>query len=270
MKSVGGCATAQQAPRHGPAPTPPTCRRSPTNSTAALPFGTILILLVIWSLVTIPPPPHPTPPHPTPPHPQSTAALPFGTILILLVIWSLVTIPLTVFGGIAGKNAKTEFDAPCRWGRFGGWAPARGQRANVLGGRRPRGTSASSSGSRAAAAAASQPPKTCQPPARRPPKRTNKYPREIPLLPWYRSTLPQMAMAGFLPFSAIYVEVRGHRRGASQRPCAAAPLARRPGPFPACPPLIRLPPICLPPSLPLPPQLYYIFASVWGHKVYIM
>ena len=43
--------------------------------------------------------------------------------------------------------------------------------------------------------------------------------REIPPLPWYRQTFPQMVMAGFLPFSAIYIE------------------------------------------------LYYIFASVWGHKV---
>ena len=51
------------------------------------------------------------------------------------------------------------------------------------------------------------------------PCRTSKYPREIPELPWYRSTVPQMVLAGFLPFSAIYVE------------------------------------------------LYYIFASVWGHKV---
>ncbi|OAY70144.1 Transmembrane 9 superfamily member 4 [Ananas comosus] len=42
----------------------------------------------------------------------------------------------------------------------------------------------------------------------------------IPLLPWYRTTAPQMVMAGFLPFSAIYIE------------------------------------------------LYYIFASVWGHKIY--
>jgi uncharacterized membrane protein len=93
---------------------------------------------------------------------QSTAALPFGTIVIILIIWGLVTIPLTIFGGIAGKNSKTEFAAPTR---------------------------------------------------------TNKYPREIPELPWYRTAVPQMVMAGFLPFSAIYVE------------------------------------------------LYYIFASVWGHKV---
>ena len=34
-----------------------------------------------------------------PPFAQSTAALPFGTIVVILVIWSLVTIPLTVFGG---------------------------------------------------------------------------------------------------------------------------------------------------------------------------
>lgn len=37
---------------------------------------------------------------------QSTAALPFGTIVIILLIWCLITIPLTVFGGIAGKNNK--------------------------------------------------------------------------------------------------------------------------------------------------------------------
>ncbi|MEW5306091.1 MAG: hypothetical protein WDW36_008585 [Sanguina aurantia] len=96
---------------------------------------------------------------------RSTAALPFGTIVIIIIIWALVTIPLTVFGGIAGKNNRSEFFAPCR---------------------------------------------------------TNKYPREIPQLPWYRTAIPQMIMAGFLPFSAIYVE------------------------------------------------LYYIFASTWGHKVYII
>ncbi|KAM0945688.1 putative nonaspanin (TM9SF) [Dioscorea sansibarensis] len=94
---------------------------------------------------------------------SATAALPFGTILVIILIWTLVTAPLLVLGGVAGKNSKTEFQAPCR---------------------------------------------------------TTKYPREIPQLPWYRGTIPQMAMAGFLPFSAIYIE------------------------------------------------LYYIFASVWGHKIY--
>ncbi|XP_050234786.1 transmembrane 9 superfamily member 2-like [Mercurialis annua] len=94
---------------------------------------------------------------------SATAALPFGTIVVIVLIWTLVTSPLLVLGGIAGKNSKAEFQAPCR---------------------------------------------------------TTKYPREIPQLPWYRSALPQMAMAGFLPFSAIYIE------------------------------------------------LYYIFASVWGHRIY--
>lgn len=94
---------------------------------------------------------------------HATAALPFGTIVVIFLIWALITSPLLVLGGIAGKNSKAEFQAPCR---------------------------------------------------------TTKYPREIPPLPWYRGTLPQMAMAGFLPFSAIYIE------------------------------------------------LYYIFASVWGHRIY--
>ncbi|XP_066383487.1 transmembrane 9 superfamily member 3-like isoform X1 [Miscanthus floridulus] len=94
---------------------------------------------------------------------SATAALPFGTICVIVLIWTLVTFPLLVLGGIAGKNSKSEFQAPCR---------------------------------------------------------TTKYPREIPPLPWYRRTIPQMAMAGFLPFSAIYIE------------------------------------------------LYYIFASVWGHRIY--
>ncbi|CAH8353791.1 unnamed protein product [Eruca vesicaria subsp. sativa] len=93
----------------------------------------------------------------------ATAALPFGTIVVIVLIWTLVTSPLLVLGGIAGKNSKAEFQAPCR---------------------------------------------------------TTKYPREVPPLPWYRSAVPQMAMAGFLPFSAIYIE------------------------------------------------LYYIFASVWGHRIY--
>ncbi|KAL3692712.1 hypothetical protein R1sor_006363 [Riccia sorocarpa] len=93
----------------------------------------------------------------------SSQALPFGTMVIIAIIWALVTFPLTVLGGIAGKNNRSEFTAPCR---------------------------------------------------------TNKYPREIPTLSWYRSTVPQMCMAGFLPFSAIYIE------------------------------------------------LYYIFASIWGHKIY--
>lgn len=46
----------------------------------------------------------------------SMVALPFGTIVIIVVIWLVVTFPLTVLGGIAAKNGKGEFNAPCRWG----------------------------------------------------------------------------------------------------------------------------------------------------------
>ena len=54
------------------------------------------------------------------------------------------------------------------------------------------------------------------------PCRTNKIPREVPPIPWYRQGPCQVFMAGFLPFSAIYIE------------------------------------------------LHYIFASVWGHKLYTL
>lgn len=55
----------------------------------------------------------------------------------------------------------------------------------------------------------------------KPPCRTNKVPREVPQIQsWYRHPAAQLFMAGFLPFSAIYIE------------------------------------------------LHYIFASIWGHKIY--
>jgi len=55
-----------------------------------------------------------------------------------------------------------------------------------------------------------------------PPCRTSKVARQVPAVPWYRSAGAQLFMAGFLPFSAISIE------------------------------------------------LHYIFASVWGHKVYTL
>jgi hypothetical protein len=39
------------------------------------------------------------------------------------------------------------------------------------------------------------------------PCRTKNFPREIPAIPWYRTLPFQMIMAGFLPFSAIYIEL---------------------------------------------------------------
>ena len=57
----------------------------------------------------------------------------------------------------------------------------------------------------------------------RPPCRTNKIPREIPaVMSWYRHPIVQLLVAGFLPFSAIYIE------------------------------------------------LHYIFAAIWGHKIYTL
>lgn len=98
---------------------------------------------------------------------DSTAALPFGTIVLVILLWALVSLPLAVLGGLAGRS----------------WAQ-----------RRPF----------------------------EPPCRTSKIPREIPPMPWYRQAACQVFMAGFLPFSAIYIE------------------------------------------------LHYIFASVWGHKLYTL
>lgn len=92
----------------------------------------------------------------------STAALPAGTVALLICGWSAATLPLTLLGGVVGKNSARPFDAPTR---------------------------------------------------------TSRFAREIPALPWWRGAAPQTLAAGFLPFSAIYIE------------------------------------------------LYYVFLSVWGHKV---
>ncbi|XP_065652076.1 transmembrane 9 superfamily member 1 isoform X2 [Hydra vulgaris] len=81
---------------------------------------------------------------------QSTQALPFTTVLLLVLIWLLVGFPLTIVGGIFGKNWTGGFDAPCR---------------------------------------------------------TKNIPREVPSVPWYRSVPVYMVVGGFLPFSAISVEL---------------------------------------------------------------
>lgn len=96
---------------------------------------------------------------------KANAALPLGTIVVISLLWAFLASPLLLLGGIAGKNSKSEFKAPCR---------------------------------------------------------TTNCPREIPLLRWYRGILPQMAMAGILPFSVLYME------------------------------------------------LYYIFNTVWGHRIFTM
>jgi hypothetical protein len=80
----------------------------------------------------------------------STSALPFGTILVVLALYCLVTFPLTVVGAIVGRNSATDFEAPCR---------------------------------------------------------TTKVPRQVPVSPWYRQSIAQFFVAGFLPFSSIYIEI---------------------------------------------------------------
>eukprot|EP00708_Paratrimastix_pyriformis_P002761 GAFH01001516.1.p1 GENE.GAFH01001516.1~~GAFH01001516.1.p1 ORF type:complete len:507 (-),score=197.42 GAFH01001516.1:59-1471(-) len=80
----------------------------------------------------------------------SNAAMPFGTIMVLILIALTVTVPLTLFGGLMGKNSNATFEVPCR---------------------------------------------------------TRSVPGLIPKLPCYRSFAPQLLMAGFLPFSSIYIEL---------------------------------------------------------------
>jgi len=81
---------------------------------------------------------------------KSTQAMPFGTIILCLLIWLCVGFPLTVLGGILGKNAASPFDSPCR---------------------------------------------------------TKPIVREIPPIPCFKSSFAHMIVGGFLPFSAISVEL---------------------------------------------------------------
>jgi len=96
---------------------------------------------------------------------DSTAALPFGTIMIVFVVYVAATLPLTVLGAMIGKKHAGVFESPCR---------------------------------------------------------TTKVQREIPTASPLHRPLFQFIVAGFLPFSAIYIE------------------------------------------------LHYLFASIWGHKVYTL
>ncbi|KAB2028215.1 hypothetical protein ES319_D05G083900v1 [Gossypium barbadense] len=81
----------------------------------------------------------------------ATVALPFGTIMVIILLYAFLTIPLLVLGGVIGYLFRSEFQSPCA---------------------------------------------------------TKRYPREIPPLPWYRDTPCQMFLGGFLPFSAIVLELQ--------------------------------------------------------------
>ncbi|XP_021909876.1 transmembrane 9 superfamily member 2-like [Carica papaya] len=94
---------------------------------------------------------------------KATAAMPSGTIFLLVLVWALVALPLLTFCGIVGSKVKATNQTPFR---------------------------------------------------------TTNSPSAIPPGPWYMDVLPQMALAGILPFGVIYTE------------------------------------------------LYYIFGSLWGHRIY--
>lgn len=80
----------------------------------------------------------------------STSAIPFFTIVGIILLWALVSFPLTIFGAMRGRQSGLAFDAPTK---------------------------------------------------------TNRAAREIPASPFFRSPIVQMFLAGFLPFSAIYIEL---------------------------------------------------------------
>ncbi|XP_040994928.1 transmembrane 9 superfamily member 5-like isoform X2 [Juglans microcarpa x Juglans regia] len=48
----------------------------------------------------------------------ATAALPFGTIILILLMCTCVAIPLLAFGGVIGYRFRSEFQAPCATKRF--------------------------------------------------------------------------------------------------------------------------------------------------------
>ncbi|XP_062114614.1 transmembrane 9 superfamily member 2-like [Humulus lupulus] len=91
----------------------------------------------------------------------TASALPFGTIIELALLWTLISFPLLLLGGMIGKSNKVELQAIC---------PSK--KVKLLA-----------------------------------PLQTMNAPREIPPLPWYRHAVPQIALAGALPFSVMYFEL---------------------------------------------------------------
>jgi hypothetical protein len=88
-----------------------------------------------------------------------------------------------------------------------------------------------------------------------------------------------MLMAGFLPFSAIYIELCEHQQppAAAQGAAALSAAGRAVAGPPATLAWVEGGCACLPaglacsthhPPTPTPLPADYIFASVWGHKVY--
>ncbi|KAG7402205.1 hypothetical protein PHYBOEH_005768 [Phytophthora boehmeriae] len=55
---------------------------------------------------------------------DSSAALPFGTIMIVLILFITVALPLTIIGGVIGRNYTGEFKSPCRTNKIPREVPA--------------------------------------------------------------------------------------------------------------------------------------------------
>lgn len=45
---------------------------------------------------------------------HSLAAIPFGTMVVVLVIWAFISFPLALFGTVVGRNWSGQPDNPCR------------------------------------------------------------------------------------------------------------------------------------------------------------
>lgn len=56
---------------------------------------------------------------------HSLAAVPFGTIVVLLLIWLLLSVPLTLLGTVVGRNWAGQPDNPCRVKRIPSPIPAK-------------------------------------------------------------------------------------------------------------------------------------------------
>jgi len=123
----------------------------------------------------------------------STAALPFGTIVLMLVIWFVLTMLFTVIGGLCGKaaavnllNKQQKVQSSARGGSAGGV----GERDKMV-------------GMDDASLSANKDPND----GGYWPCKTNKIKREIPQGSWFSDWRIQFFVSGFLPFSAIYIEL---------------------------------------------------------------
>ena len=45
---------------------------------------------------------------------HSLAAVPFGSMVVLVLIWTCISVPLCLFGTVIGRNWNGQPDNPCR------------------------------------------------------------------------------------------------------------------------------------------------------------